>query len=474
MPLALSSKIWKIHFMVQSEQRVALASFGVLLPEILIPAEGIDTRSWAVIACDQYTSQPEFWDRAVSIAEGKPSTLHCILPELYLKSGKTEEAAAAIKKTMMEYLAGGILRPLPPGLILVDRSTPFHTSRRGMVLALDMEHYDYTPESRSLIRPTEGTIVERLPPRIRIRRDAAIELPHIMVLIDDKQNDVLGGLFELARGERPVYEGDLMMDCGHISGRFLSAEKARGILAEGLAALQKNSAHPEILFAMGDGNHSLAAAKAAWQEIRPRLSSEERESHPARYALVEVVSLYDPGIDFHPIHRVLEGVDPAAFFAFLEKQPGVSLKKTASFAETEDLCACAWKNEDRETVFTVGVLSAGEAALLRFPKDGAILPTAAAQKFLEEFSAVRAERTEGAEGKEGKIDYIHGTDSFLSLCSGKTSLGLFLPALPKSKLFPIVRRDGVLPRKAFSIGEAQEKRFYLEARRIRPASGHNM
>jgi hypothetical protein len=448
-------------FMVQSESRAALASCGVLLPEILIPAEGIDIRSWAVIACDQYTSQPEFWDRAARIVEGKPSTLRCILPELYLKSGKTGEAAATIKKAMTDYLADGVLRPLPPGLILVDRSTPYHASRRGMVLALDMECYDYTPESRSLIRPTEGTIVERLPPRIRIRRDAVIELPHIMVLIDDEQNAVLGGLFELARGERPVYEGDLMMNCGHISGRFLPSHKAQGLLAEGLAALQKNSSHPEILFAMGDGNHSLAAAKAAWQEIRAPLSPVERESHPARYALVEVVSLYDPGIEFHPIHRVLEGVHPAAFFAFLEKKPGFSLKKTASFAETESLCASAWKNEDRETVFTIGVLAAGESALLRFPKDGAILPTAAAQKLLEEFSS--------AEGEEGKIDYIHGTDSLFSLCSGKTSLGLFLPALPKSKLFPIVRRDGVLPRKAFSIGEAPEKRFYLEARRIRPA-----
>jgi hypothetical protein len=454
--------------MKQSEAYTTLASLGVLLPRILIPAEGIDIGSWAVIACDQYTSEPDYWDKAARIAEGKPSTLHCVLPELYLKSEKAGEAITGIQKTMRRYLAGGILRSLPPGLILVDRSTPYHASRKGVVLALDMEHYDYARGSRSLIRPTEGTIVERLPPRIRIRRDAPIELPHIMVLIDDKRGETLGRLFEIASGEKPVYEGELMMDSGCVSGRFLPAEKAESALAEALVALRKESGHPEILFAMGDGNHSLAAAKAAWEEIKPLLSPGERQIHPARYALVEIVNLYDPGIEFHPIHRVLAGVNPAEFFAFLEKKSGFSLKRTSTFAETESLCAAAWKTEDAE-VFTAGVLAAGEPALLRFPKNGAALPTAAAQNLLEEFSArgsSSGNRGNGGNTENGKIDYIHGRDSFFSLCSEKTSLGLFLPALQKSNLFPLVLRDGVLPRKAFSIGEAPEKRFYLEARYI--------
>jgi hypothetical protein len=444
--------------MTEHDADTILSSLGVLTPEILVPAEGIDISSWAVIACDQYTSEPEYWNRVADIAKGKPSALHCVLPELYLKSEKAEDAIAAIKKTMREYAAAGILRPLPPGLMLVDRSTPCHASRKGMMLALDMEYYDYKTGAESLIRPTEGTIVERLPPRIRIRRDALIELPHIMVLIDDKHNEALGRLFELAAAEKPVYDGELMLGCGRVSGRFLPAEKAKPVLADALISLQKNSGHPRLLFAMGDGNHSLAAAKAAWEEIKPGLSPEEQKSHPARHALAEIVNLYDPGVEFHPIHCVIEGVNPAEFFAFPEKKAGFSLRRTASFEETKDLCAAAWKNGGAEPFFTVGVLSAGKTAILRFPKDGAVLPAAAAQKLLEDFSAG---------GGKGKIDYIHGWDSLSSLCAGEAALGLFLPALPKAELFPVVLRDGVLPRKAFSIGEAPEKRFYLEARRIK-------
>ncbi|MDR1626637.1 MAG: DUF1015 domain-containing protein [Spirochaetia bacterium] len=456
--------------MAKNDSNAMLASLGVLVPEILVPAEGVDIGSWAVIACDQYTSEPEYWDKVARVAEGKPSALHCVLPELYLGSEKAEGAIAAIQKTMGDYVASGILRPLPPGLVLVERSTPYHALRRGVMLALDMERYDYRPGTSSLIRPTEGTIVERLPPRIRIRRDAALELPHIMVLIDDRQDEALGRLFGLAAAGRPVYDGELMLGCGRVRGRFLEAGKAGPALAEALGALQKESGHPQLLFAMGDGNHSLAAAKAAWEEIRPGLSPGERERHPARHALVEIVNLYDPGVEFHPIHRVLTGADPRRFFAFLGQKPGFVLKKTSSFEETKSLCAAAWEDGDGQAFFTLGLLSAGETALLRIPRDGAALPTAAAQRLLEEFcSGGGGEGSTGGK-TEGKIDYIHGGDSLFSLCAGGQALGVLLPGLPKSELFPLVLRDGTLPRKAFSIGEAPEKRFYLEARRIRDSA----
>jgi hypothetical protein len=447
--------------MVKNDSDAILGSLGVLVPEILVPSEGVDIGAWAVIACDQYTSEPEYWENVARLVGDKPSALRCVLPELYLGSERTGEAIAAIKKTMNEYMASGILRPLPPGIMLVDRSTPCHASRRGMMLALDMEHYDYRPGTQSLIRPTEGTIVERLPPRIRIRSDAALELPHIMVLIDDRRDEALGRLFELASDEKPVYDGELMMGCGRVQGRFVGAENAKPVLAEALEALRKESGHPQMLFALGDGNHSLAAAKAAWEQIKPGLSPAERERHPARHALAEIVNLYDPGIEFHPIHRVLAGADPARFFAFLGKKPGFVLKKTSSFEETQGLCADAWKNGDAQEFCTVGLLSAGQTALLRFPREGAALPTAAAQTLLEEFRAA------GGAGNAGEIDYIHGEAALFSLCRRDAALGVLLPAFPKSKLFPLVFREGALPRKAFSIGEAPEKRFYLEARRIK-------
>ncbi|MDR1932991.1 MAG: DUF1015 domain-containing protein [Spirochaetales bacterium] len=433
-----------------SQAFMCLESFGVLLPEILIPAAGIDIGEWAVIACDQYTSEPEYWNRAARIAEGKPSALHCILPELYLHSDRADSAIAAIKNTMKDYLARGILRPLPPGLILVDRKTPFHKSRRGVALALDMEHYDYKPGSQSLIRPTEGTIVERLPPRVKIRRDAALELSHVMVLIDDPKNELMGELFDMAAGETPVYEGELMLGGGSVTGRWLSAEKAAPHLAESLSVLSRGAGN--LLFAMGDGNHSLATAKAVWEETKPSLSAQQRKNHPLRYALAEVVNLYDPGLEFHAIHRIIKEINPADFFSFLRGKPGFTLETTSSADETAALCA-AGRGPD---TFTAGLLSRGEYAVIRFRKAGAIIPTGIIQSLIEEF--------QGAHG--GKIDYIHGGDSLFALSAGENTAGLLLPALSEDKLFPAVIQDGVLPRKTFSLGEAPEKRFYLEGRRI--------
>jgi hypothetical protein len=314
-----------------------------------------------------------------------------------------------------------------------------------------MELYDYKPGSKSLIRPTEGTIASRLPPRIRIRKDAAIELPHIMVLIDDAKNEVLSGLSSLAAKEDILYDGDLMMGGGRVTGCFVPAEKASPVLAQSLSSLMRAGGKNNLLFAMGDGNHSLATAKAVWEGIKPALSPAQQKTHPARHALVEIVNLYDPGIEFHPIHRILSGVNPEEFFAFLRKKPGFTLRQTADFAETENLCRA--ENARGENLFHAGILSQKNKAVLSFEKKNAFLPTGIIQSTLEEF-------------QRGKIDYIHGRDSLFALSEREAAVGLLLPALPKEKLFSVVIQDGALPRKAFSIGEAPEKRFYLEGRRI--------
>jgi hypothetical protein len=447
--------------MTQSDAYAALAALGVFLPEILVPAEGIDISSWAVIACDQYTSEPEYWRSVADWVGNKPSTLHCILPELLLESAGAEEAINGIKKTMAAYLKTGIVRSLPPGLILTERATPFHPSRRGMVLALDMERYDYKPGAESLIRPTEGTILERIPPRVKIRREAALELPHIMVLIDDPQNSVIDGLFRAAASEPPLYEGDLMLGSGHIRGYFLAAEKAAPVLAESLSSLRERGGKGNFLFAVGDGNHSLATAKAVWEEKKALLPPEARTGHPARYALAEIVNLYDPGIEFRPIHRILTGIPAADFFAFIRRKPGFSLEKKASFAETEAACAPPPAFQpvhpgSRSPVYHAGILSRNGQAVLSFAKDGSFLPTGIIQDILGQFLREHP----------GKIDYIHGRDSLFALSARENSAGILLPALLKEELFPAVIRGGVLPRKAFSLGEAPEKRFYLEARKV--------
>ena len=425
-----------------------LLSLGIALPEILVPAESVDISTWAVVACDQYTSEPGYWSAVAAVAKDRPSALHCILPEIFLESPDVEQRMLSIKRTMADYLARGFLRKLPPGLILVDRRTVFHPSRKGIVLALDLEKYDYNRGTKSLIRPTEDTILERIPPRIKIRREAPLELPHIMILIDNPEKSVIEPLFDAGAGEPPLYDADLMMDGGHIVGRYLPTETASPLLAASLSRLAGRGNGDPLLFAVGDGNHSLATAKAVWEELKPGLPKQLTASHPARFALVEIVNLYDSGIEFEPIHRILTGISPAEFLRYIEKIPGADPRRTQSFAEVRELCADG---------SLVGVLSAEWSAAIKTRSDGSRLPTGAVQELLEDFLRTR---------KEGGIDYIHGTDSLFSLCRRQDTVGFLLPPLPKRELFPAVIGGEVLPRKAFSIGEAPEKRFYLEGRRL--------
>jgi len=429
---------------------------GVLVPKVMLPKENADFYRWAVVACDQYTSQPAYWQEARTIIGDAPSTLDFILPEAYL--GKPDEAdrIAAIRKSMRAYLDQGILQEREAGFVLVTRSVAGNT-RHGLVMALDLEQYDYHKGATTLIRATEGTIEDRIPPRLRIRAGAPVELPHILVLIDDPERTVIEPLLADAAELPLLYDTDLMLDGGHITGRMVSdAERIDGVFAA-LAALTDADAfhakygaeHAPLLFAMGDGNHSFATAKANWEAIKQTLTEAERENHPARYALVEVENVHDDGIVFEPIHRVLFGMNGTEaaekLLALLKKQNG-----------------------DAEIVSDVRPAEGGKVHTIPyFTKDGSgsfrvSAPTQqlAVGTLQQAIDALLAEQS-GAE-----VDYIHGADVVQELSAKENAIGFLLPAMEKAELFPTVVYDGALPRKTFSMGEANEKRYYMECRKI--------
>lgn len=445
-------------------KHVRLETLGVALPEILVPQDGVDIRSWSVIACDQYTSEPEYWEKVAQNTKSLPSTYHLVFPETYLENTNLQGKIQSIERAMGDYLNSEVLKNLPPGVVLVDRKTPFNPSRRGIVLALDLEMYDFRPGSNSLIRPTEGTILERLPIRVQIRRNAPLEFPHVLILIDDPEKTVIEPLFAEASSQRPLYDSPLMEGAGHVTGHFLPAEKVGPRLKESLEALlrpgrlrNRYGTEDRLLFAVGDGNHSLATAKSVWEEKKAGLSPAEWENHPGRYALVEMVNLFDPGIQFEPIHRILTEVDPSDFLRYLRTREGISLIP-AQPEETEDILGGS-----RGPLDDVAVVFGERVSFLSFPNNGGGRPAGVVDQLIEEY-------TQGE--KDGRTDYIHGGETLVSLCKRADAVGFLLPSLRKDMLFPIIARDGLLPRKAFSIGEALEKRFYLEGRRI-DAGGKN-
>ena len=423
---------------------------GVRLPRILLPKEGTEMEKWAVVACDQYTSEPEYWEEAERIVGGAPSTLSLILPEVYLGEENVSGRIDSIHKRMEQMLREGFFRQLPEGTVLVRRTVGGKT-RWGLMLAFDLECYDYAKGSTTMIRATEGTVESRIPPRLRVREGAAVELPHILILIDDPDRTVIEPL--RGKGET-VYEFDLMKNGGHVQGRFLPKEELSG-LQDALAALkekwQGRCGAPLLLYAMGDGNHSLATAKAAWERLKPSLSGEERMCHPARYALCELENLHDEGIVFEPIHRVVFGAGEKELFLerlsdiFRGQNPGGSVRILAGGekAGTEEHCLPF-------------VCQGGEGAIA-IGAPAAQLPVGTLQNALEEY-----ERRYGC-----RIDYIHGGETARTLGCRPGNMAFLLPAMSKEALFTTVILDGALPKKTFSMGEANEKRYYLEARALR-------
>lgn len=413
--------------------------------DILLP-QNCDLTKWSVVACDQYTSQQDYWERVAQTVGDAPSTLKLILPESQLEDGHFEEHVADINRTMDAYLDQGLFRTLPNALIYVERWLDNKKLRRGLVGVVDLECYDYNAGSSSLIRATEGTVITRLPPRVAVRRNASLELPHIMVLVDDPDKQLIEHLtYETDRMEE-VYDFDLMERGGHITG-YLLPEDLQADVCEILNTLARPhdfarkydaKGKPVLLFAIGDGNHSLAAAKAAYEEKKQHTPQEQWADLPSRYALVELVNLHDESLEFEPIHRVCFDVDADELMKdFLAAYPGAH-----------------YGDGDGHTITYVFDTEVGKITI---PKPTAQLPVGTLQEFLDQWMQTHS----------GRIDYVHGDDVTWELGRKPGNIGFLLPAMGKDELFKTVIFDGALPRKTFSMGEAHDKRFYLEARKIK-------
>lgn len=429
----------------------------IRLPKLLMPREGIDLSKWAVIACDQYTSQPDYWNNADAIVGDAPSTLRLTLPEVYLEQPDIKERTAKIQDAMQRYQQDGTLTEYEPGMMLVERTTKSGT-RRGVVLSFDLEAYDYQAGSQSLIRPTEKTVVERIPPRLAVREGASLELPHIMLLIDDPDHKVIEPLFADKDAFRKAYDTDLMLDGGHLSGWFVPEGKETAALIERLNGLADpetfnkkyglTGEHAVLPYAVGDGNHSMATAKANWERIKQALSEEERQDHPARFVLAEVVNIHDDSLEIEGIHRVLFHIHPREVFQAADD----------FFRLHGGMAYCGEpKSAPSTNVQSFPCMFHGEQVTLCIVDSPWALPVATLQNFLDDFLA---------KNPKSHIDYIHGADVVRELSQDARNMGFLLPDPAKEDLFRGVILDGVLPRKTFSMGEAQEKRYYMEARKI--------
>ncbi len=436
---------------------------GVQIPQIYLPQAGTDLNKWAVIACDQFTSQPDYWRKVEQIVGGSPSTLNLTLPEVYLEDPDEPERIQKIQANMRALLDGQILAPRE-GLIYVERSVGGRT-RKGLMLALDLEHYDFSKGSTSLIRATEGTIIERLPPRMKIREGAPLEFPHIMVLIDDASGTVIEPLQAAKADLQKLYDFDLMLGSGHLAGYAVSPALEAGVIAA-LRALARPQVfaekygvkdQPVLLFAMGDGNHSLATAKAIWEKIKATVGMQ----HPARYALVEIENVHDAALEFEPIHRVLFGLKQDLMAAmrahFNENFHFTPLDSAEEMVRRVDTELMGTFHAAPAVPQALGIISGGALGVIEIGNPATNLPVGTLQAFLDPFL-----KSGGAE----KIDYVHGAGVTAQLGSQPGNAGFYLPGMHKSDLFKTVILDGALPRKTFSMGEAHEKRFYMEGRKI--------
>ena len=417
------------------------SKLGFYPSDILLPKKDVDMSKWAVVACDQFTSEPEYWERVEKTVGDAPSTLRLILPEANLKAPNVDEFIADINASMSKYLEEGIFETLKDSLIYIERGQSDGKIRHGLIGMVDLDQYDFTPGSGALIRATEGTVLDRIPPRARVRRNAPIELPHVMLLIDDPEKTVIEPLTAAADKMESVYDFDLMENGGHIKGYKLSAAQIDAV-ADALTGLTTDEAMKSkygvsgvapLLFAVGDGNHSLATAKSCYEELKRNHPGEDLSNHPARYALVELENIHDPAQVFEPIHRVVTGCDPKALRKALESQ------------------ACA------EGGFPVTWYAGEESGTVLLDRSLSELAVGVLQGFLDSYLA----------DHPGEVDYIHDDDALIALAKQPNAIGFLLPAMEKSQLFRGVIADGILPRKTFSMGHSREKRYYLEGRKIK-------
>lgn len=413
-----------------------MTAFGktdILLPKL--DRGGME--KWSVVACDQYTGEPEYWKTTAAIVGDAPSALRLILPEVYLEEN-CEQRIADINATMTEYLERGLFDEYKDCLILTKRTQADRRLRAGLVGCIDLEMYDYNKGSKSQVRATEATVTSRIPPRVKIRMNAPLELPHIMILIDDPKNTVIEPLLE--KELKDVYDFELMQNGGHLSGAVVDGENADGVLAalDKLAEEELKIRHwsglekeEMLLYAMGDGNHSLATAKECYEQ-KKRANSPDTEL--ARYALVEIVNLHSPVLEFEAIHRVVTEINTDDLMDKLTAELGLT--------------------DSAEQSFTV--IIGNEEHKFGITKPTSNLTVGSLQTFLDKY----------LQENGGKVDYIHGEDVVRTLCKEPNTVGFLLPSMAKSELFPTVIKDGALPRKTFSMGHAHDKRFYCEARKI--------
>lgn len=400
---------------------------------------------WSVIACDQYTSEPEYWNKVKEIVKDKPSTLNLILPEIYLEENDVEERINKINQNMKELVSKDFFKEYPDSMFYIERTQSDGLVREGLIGMVDLEAYSYETGSTSMIRATEKTVIERIPPRVKVRKNALLELPHIMILIDDDTKDIIESLKNKVTEQDKVYDFNLMQNGGHIKGYVLPDKDANEVITKLEKLANKEYFNQRyglkdkevLLFAMGDGNHSLATAKACYEELKKTMPKEEYLNSPARYALVEIVNLHSSALKFEAIHRVIFNTDVKKLLKELETYYEISYEETAGQKIdyiTKDKEGSIW---------------------IRNPKSN--IPVGSLQIFLDNY----------LKNNEGKIDYIHGEDVVRKFAKEENNIGFILPTMKKQDLFKTVILDGALPRKTFSMGHSNDKRYYLESRKIK-------
>lgn len=421
--------------------------------DIMVPKKGTDLSKWAVVACDQYTSEPEYWERASSFVGEDPSTLRLIFPECYLEEPNPGKRIDQINAHMAKYIKENLFDTYKESFFLIHRTTgAANQGRWGLLVTLDLEQYDYGKDSRSLIRATEGTILSRIPPRKEIRKNAPLELPHIMVLISDDKRSVIEPLAQKRDSLKMAYDTDLMAGGGHLSAWVVDSEQDFSAIADALEAMKANlDPKNPLLYAMGDGNHSLATAKSCWEDIKKNLGEAEKENHPARFALVELENIYDSGLEFEPIHRVLFGLSFDTFKAEIEKCATSCSVEAVKDAQTLHVLVNAKSDTQK-----FGFCNADGFYLFSLTDPVASIAAGTLQVVIDNLLS---------QGK-ATVDYIHGEKVVATLGRKEGNCGLILPDVAKETFFDTIIKDNALPRKTFSMGEAHEKRFYMEARKI--------
>lgn len=423
---------------------MAFMRADILLPKFSNEADKM--KKWSVVACDQYTSEPEYWKEVNTLVNGENSTLYLTVPEIYLNDKDIDLRIKNINATMDKYVENEVFDEYKNSYIFVERTLKNGSKRLGIVGMADLEEYDYSKDSKTKIRATEGTVVSRIPPRLKVRNDAPVELPHIMLLIDDDERDIVESNIELTDTFKKVYDFDLMQDSGHITG-YVMSDEAADLLDEKLKKLSEldsfnkkygvNETSP-LVYAMGDGNHSLATAKAYYENLKQEIGEDKAKCSPARYALCELVNLHDESLVFEAIHRVIFDASGNEFLKALEENYTVSYDENA---------------KGQSFIF----VNCGKQQKVTITNPKEYLTVATVQKALDEFVLE----------KGGEIDYIHGEDVVIDLCKDSKNFGIIFDAMDKADLYKSVILDGALPRKTFSMGDACDKRFYTESRKIK-------